>query len=166
MTKSIQDFIDDWESESKNTFSILDTLTDASLSQIVYSDGRTIAEIAWHIVITVGEMTSATGLNIIAPEQDSSPPKVATDIASSYQIAANSLSEELKSKWNDAMLLEEIDMYGEKWKRGFLLDVLVKHEIHHRAQLTVLMRQAGLKVPGIYGPSKEEWEAMGMPAQK
>jgi len=28
-----------------------------------------------------------------------------------------------------------------------------------------LMRQAGLKVPGIYGPSKEEWALMGMPAR-
>jgi len=28
------------------------------------------------------------------------------------------------------------------------------------------MRQAGLKVPGIYGPSKEEWETYGMPVQE
>ena len=31
--------------------------------------------------------------------------------------------------------------------------------------LYVLMRQAGLAVPGVYGPSKEEWGAYGMPAQ-
>jgi hypothetical protein len=31
--------------------------------------------------------------------------------------------------------------------------------------MTVLMRQAGLKVPGFYGPAQEEWSAMGMPAQ-
>ncbi|MBI2416475.1 MAG: hypothetical protein HYV28_00920 [Ignavibacteriales bacterium] len=31
--------------------------------------------------------------------------------------------------------------------------------------MTVLMRQAGLKVPGAYGPSREEWAAYGMPAQ-
>ena len=30
----------------------------------------------------------------------------------------------------------------------------------------VLMRQAGLGVPGIYGPSKEEWATMGMPPQE
>ncbi|MCK4657684.1 MAG: hypothetical protein KAT85_11650, partial [candidate division Zixibacteria bacterium] len=34
--------------------------------------------------------------------------------------------------------------------------------IHHRGQMTVLMRQAGLKVPGVYGPSMEEWEHFGM----
>jgi uncharacterized damage-inducible protein DinB len=32
--------------------------------------------------------------------------------------------------------------------------------------MTVLMRQAGLKVPGIYGPSREEWSQFGMPPQK
>jgi len=36
------------------------------------------------------------------------------------------------------------------------------HQAHHRGQMTVLMRQAGMKVPGVYGPSKEEWSAFGM----
>jgi hypothetical protein len=26
-----------------------------------------------------------------------------------------------------------------------------------------LMRQAGLKVPGVYGPAREEWSLWGMP---
>jgi len=36
------------------------------------------------------------------------------------------------------------------------------HELHHRGQLTVLMRQAGLVVPGIFGPAQEEWTRYGM----
>jgi hypothetical protein len=28
--------------------------------------------------------------------------------------------------------------------------------------MTVLMRLAGLKIPGLYGPSKEEWSRYGM----
>jgi uncharacterized damage-inducible protein DinB len=31
--------------------------------------------------------------------------------------------------------------------------------------MTVLMRQAGLRVPGVYGPAEEEWGEMGMAAQ-
>ena len=57
-------------------------------------------------------------------------------------------------------------MYGETWKRGRTLGALVNHQIHHRGQMTVLMRQAGLEVPGVYGPAKEEWGAYGMPAQE
>jgi uncharacterized damage-inducible protein DinB len=46
------------------------------------------------------------------------------------------------------------------------LGVIVSHQIHHRAQLTIVMRLNGLKVPGVYGPSKEEWTSYGMPAQE
>ena len=55
-------------------------------------------------------------------------------------------------------------MYGEDWKNSLSLWVLITHQIHHRGQMTVLMRQAGLVVPGIYGPAKEEWVAIGIPA--
>ena len=61
--------------------------------------------------------------------------------------------------------LEELDdMYGQQWPRGLTLAILLNHEIHHRAQMTVLMRQAGLVVPGVFGPSKEEWGEYGMNA--
>ncbi|MCK6259572.1 DinB family protein [Fictibacillus sp. KIGAM418] len=50
-------------------------------------------------------------------------------------------------------------MYGEKWENGLTLYILNCHQIHHRGQMTVLMRLAGLKVPGVYGPSIEEMEA-------
>jgi len=52
------------------------------------------------------------------------------------------------------------------WKKGKVLSVLVKHQTHHQGQLTVIMRLAGLKVPGVYGPAEEEWANMGMEAQE
>ena len=71
----------------------------------------------------------------------------------------------LENKWTDASLDEEIPMYGQIWKKGNILSSLILHQAHHRGQITVLMRQAGLKVPGVYGPAKEEWAAMNMKAQ-
>jgi uncharacterized damage-inducible protein DinB len=53
-------------------------------------------------------------------------------------------------------------MYGEKWTRGFTLTSLILHQVHHRGQMTVLMRQAGLEIPGLYGPARQEWAAFGM----
>jgi uncharacterized damage-inducible protein DinB len=70
----------------------------------------------------------------------------------------------LPRAWNDESLQQTDDMYGEKWKRGVTLTVLISHQAHHRGQMTVLMRQAGLKVPGVYGPAREEWAGMGMKA--
>jgi uncharacterized damage-inducible protein DinB len=68
----------------------------------------------------------------------------------------------VKASWSDATLDQEDDMYGETWKRGTTLTSLVLHQVHHRGQLTVLMRQAGLELPGIYGPARQEWVAYGM----
>ena len=61
---------------------------------------------------------------------------------------------------------DELEMYGSRWTRAGVLQSLVRHQIHHRGQATVLMRQAGLAVPGVYGPAREEWAKMGMPAMR
>jgi uncharacterized damage-inducible protein DinB len=64
---------------------------------------------------------------------------------------------------NTNLTFEElIDFIGQKKPNGTLLMFLLQHQNHHRGQMTVLMRQAGLTVPGIYGPSKEEWANFGM----
>jgi uncharacterized damage-inducible protein DinB len=110
-------------------------------------------------------MGDKAGLKVIAPPENTSDPNKASEIIAAYEKAGASLAEEVK-KWNDGMLLEEILMYGERWTRAATLASIIKHQIHHRAQMTVLMRQAGLKVPGVYGPSREEWSQFGMPPQK
>ena len=60
----------------------------------------------------------------------------------------------------DEDLAVEIELWGLKMTRGKLLWEVVKHEAHHRGQIFTLMRLAGLRVHGIYGPSKEEVDAM------
>ncbi len=164
MFTKVNDFLQEWGNESQATHKILKALTDASLQQKVYDQGRTLGRIAWHIVVSVGEMGQGTGLSFEAPGEKDAVPTSAQAIAAAYEKSASALAAALQAQWNDARLQEEIELYGEKWTRGFTLNVLIKHEIHHRAQLTVLMRQAGVKVPGIYGPAREEWSAYGAPA--
>jgi uncharacterized damage-inducible protein DinB len=164
MYRTIQDFLNDWKQENESTLKVFKNLTDASLNQKVSADGRSLGYLAWHIVITLGEMGEKAGLKVNAPPEHSPAPINASDIIAAYENAGASVASEVKIKWSDAMLPELIDMYGDKWTRAATLGSIVKHQIHHRAQMTVLMRQAGLKVPGIYGPSREEWSQFGMPA--
>jgi uncharacterized damage-inducible protein DinB len=161
MFTSIEDFKKNWTYESSCTRKLMDQLTDKSLSQQIANDHRTLGRLAWHITQTIPEMAGHTGLIISGPEPAVPVPSSAEEIKKAYDAAASSLLEQVISSWDDKTLQIEDDMYGEKWKRGSSLAMLISHEVHHRGQMTVLMRQAGLRVPGIYGPSKEEWGQYG-----
>lgn len=163
MINSIQEFEREWGHESAATRKLMDELTDASLAQAVARDHRTLGRIAWHVTTTIGEMMQGTGLAIGGPAAGAPVPATAKAIAAGYAEAAASLLEAVKREWTDATLKVEDNMYGETWTRGFTLECLINHEVHHRGQMTVLMRQAGLRVPGVYGPAREEWAAMGAP---
>jgi uncharacterized damage-inducible protein DinB len=162
MIRTISDFVHLWSGELESTQKILKHLTDRSLTQAVTPEGRTLGRLAWHIVTTIPEMTSRTGLRIAGPPENAPLPARAREIAGAYNEAAISLLEAVRSGWTDATLEQTDDMYGERWKRGDTLLALVLHQTHHRAQMTVLMRQAGLDVPGVYGPARQEWSAFGM----
>ncbi len=168
MYYKISDFLDDWKFEREATLKILNVLTDVSLNQKVTPtpQGRSLGQLAWHITTSIGEMMARTGIKIEAPEDNTDHPASASEIKNIYERISESLSREIKEKWDDKTLEKEDDMYGEKWKRSVTLRILIEHQIHHRGQMTVLMRQAGLKVPGVFGPSYEEWEAIGMPPMK
>jgi uncharacterized damage-inducible protein DinB len=164
MLRKIEDFQKDWAYEAEMTTKLLNTLTDGSLEQKVTPDGRGLGFLGWHLTQTLGEMLANVGLKIDAPGFDQECPAKASDIAAAYEKSAKSVGDEIAKNWTDETLLQEDNMYGETWARGLTLFYLIAHQAHHRGQMTVLMRQAGLAVPGVYGPSKEEWAAMGAPA--
>jgi uncharacterized damage-inducible protein DinB len=161
MIRSIADFEQLWTTEALGTQKLLDELTDASLAQEGAPGFRTLGRIAWHLVVTVPEMLERTGLEVTGARVDSPPPTSAAEIANAWRAVQASALAEIRARWVDETLDEEDDMYGERWTRGATLTVLVLHQAHHRGQMTVLMRQAGLPVPGVYGPSRDEWAQWG-----
>ena len=163
MFRKIEDFRKAWEYEAESTIKLFNHLTDESLNQKVTENGRSLGFLAWHLVTTLAEMPGHVGLKIDAPLEGETPQTIA-EIASAFEKGAKSVSEEVGKNWTDETLLQEDNLYGETWTRGETLGYLLVHQTHHRGQITVLMRQAGLPVSGIYGPAKEEWQAMGMPA--
>jgi uncharacterized damage-inducible protein DinB len=155
-------FLGAWSHEAASTQRVLDALTDESLEQTVAPGHRTIRRLAWHIAQTVPEMMGKTGLHVEGLGEHDPPPATAKEIAEAYRVAAASLADELRANWTDATLKDKDEMYGEQWSRGMTLGALLLHQTHHRGQLTVLMRQAGLVVPGVFGPNKEDWAQWGM----
>jgi uncharacterized damage-inducible protein DinB len=163
MLTKIEHFEKSYKMLAEGTQKIMDALTDASLKQSVAQDHRTLGRIAWHIVTSVPEMMGEVGLKFEAVKKDAPLPASAKEISDAYRAASGELLKQVTEGWKDETLFQVEEMYGEKWPRGLTLRILVNHEIHHRGQMTVLMRQAGLKVPGVFGPAREEWTAYGMP---
>ena len=166
MYRVIEDFLSDWKYESQSTLNIFKNLTDESLTKVVHHDVRTLGFLSWHIVHTMQEMMEKIGLKVDIKEQENYAGESVNELCEIYEKGARSLEEEVKKKFTVDDLQKEDNMYGDMWKRGTTLTILIKHEAHHRAEMVVLMRMLGLPVIGVYGPTREDWAKYGMPTMK
>jgi uncharacterized damage-inducible protein DinB len=167
MYRTITDFLDDWGYEHEATVKVFSALTDPALAQRVTPKGRSLGKLAGHITVSLSEMISRTGLAFEGPSEDAPQPASASEITRTYKNAGTALGRGIQESWKDSDLDQKIEMYrGEQWEKRAVLLALIRHQIHHRAQMTVLMRQAGLRVAGCYGPSFEEWTEFGMTPQE
>ncbi len=162
----IKDFLLDWEYESDATLRLFKNLTDDTLPKQLHPNVRSLGLLSWHIIHTMQEMMKRAGLDIDVKDQVDYNGESAKEIISTYEHAAKSITEVVGKNWKDSDLGKEDEMYGEMWKRGITLTVLIRHQAHHRAEMIILMRMLGLPVVGIYGPVKEEWAQWGMEAMK
>jgi uncharacterized damage-inducible protein DinB len=164
MFHTVEEYLTIWKQESGDTQRVLDALTDASLAQPIANDHRTLGRIAWHLTGTMKEMLEKCELHFAGPAEHAPVPSTAAGIATAYGESSAGMMEAMRAGWTDASLTQKHAMYGEEWTRETALTVLLLHQVHHRGQMTVLMRQAGLRVPSVYGPAMEEWEKWGMKA--
>jgi uncharacterized damage-inducible protein DinB len=160
MYRTIAEFVEDWTRESAISLKIQLALTDDSLQCRSDPEGNTLGKIAWHLVLMLGMTGSVAGLEVVAPPRGTEPPASARSIANAYQTAAQSMGEQASAKLQDEQLASEVAYFGRSLPLAAVLSSLVRHQIHHRGQMTTLMRLAGIVVPGVYGPSREETAAM------
>ncbi len=166
MFSSLNQFIDEWEMEAASTQKVLRVLTNESLQQQVAPDYFTLGKLAWHITLAVHYFLSAAGLEF-QPEgnwlefqdqgKENDQPTSAAAIKEAYDRTSRAMLDALQTQWNDATLSETRNMWGmTELPISAVLRLLIQHQAHHRGQMFVLMRQAGLAVPGVYGPTREE----------
>lgn len=161
MYHAIKEFLDDWKFESEATLKIFSNLTNDSLSHRITPKGRSLGRLAWHITAQIAKAINQTKPGFEEINDDNNFPHDVEKIKETYKKVSDVLAENV-SNWTDDELKKQINAFGEIWTKEAILSSLIKHQIHHRSQMTVLMRAAGLKIPGIYGPSYEEWAEMNM----
>lgn len=162
MYVTIADFIREWKSEAALTQKVLDGLTDDSLKQKVNPDGRTLGRIAWHFTTNIPEYLAHFGLKVEQVDHAEHVPSTAKEIAETFKHISSAAVKVIEGQWTDESLKEVQTAFGREETNAQILMGLIKHIIHHRGQVTVLIRQAGLKPFGVYGPPKEDWIHLGV----
>lgn len=165
MYRKLEDFIREWQYESESTLKLFELIEDHHFHEQVHPRVRSVARLAFHITHTIGEMMERTGLKIDGYSEEDDLYWTKKELIEAYNRFSNSLLDQVKKNWTDADLAKKDNMYGEEWKRGTTLSVLVRHQTHHRGEMVVLMRMLDMKVIGIYGPASEEWQTMGQQPQ-
>ena len=162
MYVTISDFIKEWNREAMLTQNVLDGLTDESLKQQVYPEGRTLGRIAWHLTTNIPDYLTHFGLNIDGVKNAENVPTSAKEIAQTFKEVSSLVAQIIEKQWTDKTIEQIQEAFGRQESNAQILMGLIKHIVHHRGQITVLMRQAGLKPFGVYGPPKEDWIYLGV----
>ncbi len=152
--RKVEDFLEDWVVSSTGTLNVMKAMTNEKLNQSIVEGHNSLGWLAWHLVGAAGAFGHIAGLQIPGPSREQEAPNNVQEIVEAYEKAIEAYKVEA-AKLTDEELLEEINGFFGPIQRGKFLRGLIDHQTHHRGQMTVLLRQAGLTVPGIMGPTKE-----------
>ncbi|MGN7388643.1 DinB family protein [Sporosarcina sp. SAFN-015] len=154
MYRKVEDFIEEWVNASEGTANVIKAITDEKLNQSIEAGHSTLGWLAWHLVGAAGAFGHFAGFNVQGPGPNDPQPTSAKEISDAYEAIAKAIKEQAM-KLSDEDLLGDVTSFTGQTQRGKLLRGLIDHQTHHRGQMTVLLRQAGLSVPPVMGPTKE-----------
>jgi uncharacterized damage-inducible protein DinB len=147
-----------WDREGKKTVEVLKQLPAGQYDFRPDPGGRSLGELAWHLA----ELDAYISFGIANGEftTDAKPPNIKRPmtieaLAPGYERIHNEAMERLKHlKSTD--LEKEMTFFDRSTTVSALLwDMMLLHSIHHRGQLSLLVRLAGGAVPAIFGPTRE-----------
>lgn len=153
MYRTVQDFLKDWSHSVQGTLRVLQSLTDEKLDQAIVEGHNTLGWLGWHLANAPAFFMKQVGLSV-EPAGKEQPGK-ASEIVQAYTRVAEDVKREVEQHLTDEKMVESIETFAGVVPRGAMLRSLIDHQTHHRGQMTVLLRQAGLPVPGVMGPTKE-----------
>ncbi|WP_010098615.1 DinB family protein [Ornithinibacillus scapharcae] len=155
MYRVVQDFINDWDHASSGTLQVIEAITDEKLDQAIVEGHNTLGWLGWHLANAPAFFGGEVGLSITPAGGPQDVPSSIDEIVAAYKNTSEQVKQEVM-KLTDEDLVETVESFGTQIPRGALLLKMIDHQTHHRGQMTVLLRQAGLKVPGVMGPTKEQ----------
>jgi len=158
-----QQFLATWEHEAQSTLQLLRALPATQYDFRPDAGGRSMGELAWHLAEVDGYISDGA----VAGQFDFAKkipglerPRTFAEVASGYErVHREAVARVRAMKPED--FERNISFMGRDMRAADILwSVLLHHAIHHRGQLSLMVRLAGGEAPGIYGPNREAMAAM------
>jgi len=150
------------EQEAETTRRVLERVPGDRLSWKPHAKSMSLGQLALHIAMVHGAVAQLSTQAQVPPPQFIHPePASAAELIPALDKSIQQAKEVLRGM-DDAAL-------GRTWRvvdgerevmavpvGGLLRSIMLNHWYHHRGQLSVYLREVGVPVPSIYGPSADE----------
>lgn len=158
----IDGLLQELEQEAQTTRRVLERVPDNKLTWRPHAKARTLGELALHVATVPGAVAEiATEAQVQAPEFTDPSPKNAAElipaldrsIATAKKVLGGMDDKTLTATWR--LMRGDRELLAVP-RVGLLRSIMLNHWYHHRGQLSVYLRELGVPVPSIYGPSADE----------
>jgi uncharacterized damage-inducible protein DinB len=151
------------EQEAQTTRRVLERVPDDQLAWRPHEKARTLGQLALHVAIVPGEVAElfASPSPRQAPAFTDPSPKSASELIPALDESVAKAKKALGGMDDAALMAPWRMMRGERElfavpRVALLRSVMLNHWYHHRGQLTVYLKELGVPIPSIYGPSADE----------
>ena len=160
----IDGMLQELEQETQTTRRVLERVPDNQLAWRPHEKARTLGQLALHVAMVPGGVAElvASPSPAQAPQFTDDPsPKSASEliptldqsIAKAKKVLGGMDDATLMATWR--LMQGERELFAVP-RVALLRSIMLNHWYHHRGQLTVYLRELGVPVPSIYGPSADE----------
>jgi len=162
---SIESFISQWEFEFQITLNVMRAIPGDKIEFKPHEKFFTARKLAWHLVRIEDIFGRGVLKDKIIVGQSALPAEPPATVAEMVAIFEKQ-HPEIVNGWrtlDDATLQQKIPLVTpdgvvrrELPRKAYLRITLMHHVIHHRGQLSLMLRLMDAKVPSVYGPTADE----------
>jgi uncharacterized damage-inducible protein DinB len=160
----IDGMLQELEQETLTTRRVLERVPDNQLAWRPHQKARTLGQLALHIAMVPGGVaelaSSPSPAQVPTFADDPSPasaseliPALEQSIAKAKALLGGMDDASIMSTWR--LMSGERELFAIP-RAVFLRSIMLNHWYHHRGQLTVYLREPGVPIPSVYGPSADE----------
>ena len=159
----IDGMLQELDQESQTTRRLLERVPDHKLEWRPQAKARTLGQLAMHVATVPGGVAELAACPSPAqvPQFSDPSPKSASELLPALEESTRKAKKVLGGMDDAALTSTWRLMQGDREllalpRAAFLRSIMLNHWYHHRGQLSAYLRELGVAIPSIYGPSADE----------